>query len=147
MAGSDTTFIDTGAFYGLADRGDRSHPQAVRVMQRLRGADLVSTNLVLAETWFLARSRRGRNAAMRLWQEIREGAARIEVIQPEDLARAWEIAQAFADQDFSLTDCTSFAFIERYGIHRAFSFDRDFAIFRYGPRRNRALEVLGLQER
>lgn len=139
-----TVFVDSSAFYSLADRGDQSHAQAIQVVQRLRGADLVTTELVLAETWFLARSRQGRDAALRLWEVIREGATRVEVIRPDDLERAWAIAHDFAGQDFSLTDCTSFAFIERHGIRDAFSFDSDFAVFRYGPRRTVALRLLGL---
>jgi hypothetical protein len=32
--------------------------------------------------------------------------------------------------------------MERLGITRVASFDRDFAIYRYGPNRDRAFEVL-----
>jgi predicted nucleic acid-binding protein len=106
----------------------------------------MTTDLALAETWFLACARAGHAAAMRLWQAIRQSAVRVEVVRPEDLEQAWQIAQEFADQDFSFVDCTSFAVIERLGIRQVFSFDRDFTIFRYGPRRTRVLEVLGLSE-
>jgi predicted nucleic acid-binding protein len=39
-------------------------------------------------------------------------------------------------------DRTSFAVMQRLGLHRAASLDRDFAVFRYGPRRDRAFEVV-----
>lgn len=137
-------FVDTSAFYGLADRADRTHLVARQIAEQLRGGDLVTSNLVLAESWLLTRSRLGRPAALDLWATIRNGAAVIEPVDQRDLDRAWTIATDFADQDFSLVDCTSFALIERLGIRQAFSFDRDFLIFRYGPRRGAQLEVLGL---
>jgi predicted nucleic acid-binding protein len=43
---------------------------------------------------------------------------------------------------FSLVDRTSFAVMVRAGIERAAAFDDDFAVFRYGPRRSRAFEVV-----
>ncbi len=32
--------------------------------------------------------------------------------------------------------------MERLGVHRAVTFDDDFAVYRFGPRRDRAFEVL-----
>jgi len=37
---------------------------------------------------------------------------------------------------------TSFAVMERLGVHRGAAFDDDFAVHRFGPRRERAFEVL-----
>jgi len=139
-------FVDTSALYALADAADQWHARAARTARTLRGADLVTTDLVVAEAWFLARARLGRDAAVRLWQEVRAGGARMESIGPDDRDRAWTISRDFADQDFSLTDCVSFAVVERLGVREAFSFDRDFAVFRYGPRRRVALRVLGLED-
>jgi len=46
------------------------------------------------------------------------------------------------DQTFSIVDRTSFVVMERLGLTRVASFDRDFAIYRYGRDRNRAFEVM-----
>jgi predicted nucleic acid-binding protein len=59
-----------------------------------------------------------------------------------DLQAARTIGDIFPDQDFSVVDKTSFAVMERLGVTRAASFDRDFAIYRYGRRRDRAFEIL-----
>lgn len=50
--------------------------------------------------------------------------------------------QEFAEQDFSLIDRTSFAVMRRLGIRRAASFDDDFAVYRFGPDRSRAFQIL-----
>ncbi len=132
-------FVDTSAFYAAADSGDRSHDRAKAV---LGAADrLVTTDHVLAETWLLMRARGGRLAAERFWDAVRGGLARVETVLTGDLDRAWRIGELFPDQDFSIVDRTSFAVMERLGLHRVASFDDDFAIYRFGPRRDRAFDV------
>jgi predicted nucleic acid-binding protein len=142
----EPTFVAASALFSLAYQSDQWHAQAARVAARLQGTPLITTDVMLVETCFLTRARAGREAALRVWRELRSGVLRIECLLPDDLDRAWEIAQDFADQDFSLADCTSFAVIQRLGIRSAFSFDRDYLIFRYGPRRNTTLRVLGLSQ-
>jgi predicted nucleic acid-binding protein len=70
------------------------------------------------------------------------GVASVEPVNSADLQVARVITEEFADQDFSLVDCTSFAVMRRLGLDRAASFDADFAIFRYGARRERAFTIL-----
>lgn len=134
-----TLFVDTSAFYAAADAGDRSHARAREILSA--GDALVTTDHVLVESWLLMRSRGGRVAAERFWAGLRGGLAAVETVLPVDLDRAWQIGEAFADQDFSIVDRTSFAVMERLGVAAAASFDDDFAIYRYGPRRDRAFEV------
>ena len=59
-----------------------------------------------------------------------------------DLEVAWAIGEAFPDQDFSIVDRTSFAVMQRLGVHRVASFDADFAVYRFGRGRNRAFEIV-----
>jgi len=47
-------------------------------------------------------------------------------ITPEIIEEAWRLFKAFADHDFSFTDCTSFALMERLHINNAFTFDAHF---------------------
>lgn len=132
-------FVDTSAFYAAADSGDRSHARATAVLGA--GDALVTTDHVLVESWLLIRARGGRGAAMRFWEVVRGGLATVETVLPGDLDVAWRIGETFADQDFSIVDSTSFAVMERLGLTEVASFDDDFAIYRYGPRRERAFEV------
>ena len=135
-----TTFVDTSTWYAAADGDDRSHRRAVEILGR--GEQLLTSDHVLAETWILLRHRLHREAAERFWEGLRGGVARLELVTAADLERAWSIGQLYPDQDFSLVDRTSFAVMERLGVTQAASFDRDFALYRYGRARDRAFEVL-----
>jgi predicted nucleic acid-binding protein len=132
-------FVDSSAFYAAADAGDASHARATELLRA--GDELVTTDHVLVETWLLLRSRGGRTAAERFWQALRAGVASIETVLPSDLDMAWRIGETFPDQDFSIVDRTSFAVMERLAIATVASFDVDFAIYRFGPRRERAFDV------
>jgi uncharacterized protein len=135
-----TLFVDTSAFYAAADSSDRSHKRAKRVLGA--GEPLVTTDHVLAESWLLLRHRLGRPAAIAFWEGVRAGASAVEHVGPADLEVAWSIAAEFEDQDFSLVDMTSFAVMQRIGVLRAASLNDDFAIFRFGRRRERSFELV-----
>jgi predicted nucleic acid-binding protein len=83
-----------------------------------------------------------RTAAERFWEGLRAGVATVEVVGAADLEAAWSIGLGFPDQDFSLVDRTSFAVMQRLGVHRVATFDDHFAVFRFGRRRDRAFEIL-----
>jgi predicted nucleic acid-binding protein len=134
-----TTFVDTGAWYAIADSSDRHHEEASRFyLEQAEAGRLVTTVLVVAETWALLASHLGRDAALTFWATLRQ--ARFPVLIPDraDLEAAWHIAQGFPDQSFSLVDCVSFAIMERAGLDEAFAFDAHFLIYRFGPGRKRA---------
>lgn len=40
---------------------------------------------------------------------------------------AWDILEQYSDQDFSYTDCTSFAVMRQLGLTHAFTLDHHFA--------------------
>ncbi|MEA2025870.1 MAG: PIN domain-containing protein [Chloroflexota bacterium] len=135
-----TAFVDTSAFYAAADRGDVN---CERAMVLIAAEDrVVTSDHVLVETWSLLKSRLGHAPAERFWDGVRSSALAIEHVGPADLESAWATGEIFADQGFSIVDRTSFAVMQRLGVYRAVSFDVDFAIFRFGPRRERAFEVL-----
>lgn len=135
-----TLFVDTSTFYAAADTSDRAHERAKQVLGA--GEPLVTSDHVLAESWLLLRHRLGRPVAHAFWEAVRSGASAVEHVGPADIEVAWTIANEFADQDFSLVDMTSFAVMQRIGVLRAASLDDDFAIFRFGRRRERAYEVV-----
>jgi uncharacterized protein len=136
-------FVDTSALYALADRSDRHHAEAVSTFTDfVESYEPVTSDHVAVESWLLIRSRLGRAAALSFWDGIAGGAVALLGITAQDFWRGHAIARQWRDQAFSIVDCTSFALIERLAIARAFAFDIHFRIFRYGPLRRRALEVV-----
>jgi uncharacterized protein len=133
-------FVDTSVWYAAADRGDSGHARARRVLSE--AGRLVTTDHVLVESWQLIGRRLHRAAAERFWVVIRGGAARLEPVGQGDLDVAWSIGEAYPDQDFSIIDRTSFAVMQRLGVHTVASFDNHFAIFRFGGRAQRSFTVL-----
>lgn len=97
---------------------------------------------MLVETWLLVRHRLHRAAAERFWEGLRGGVAVVHPVTAVDLEQAWGIGEAFPDQDFSIVDRTSFAVMQRLGVHRVAAFDDDFAVFRFGPGKRRAFEMV-----
>lgn len=131
--------VDTGAWYALADRSDRHHARARRFFRSEAPHDqLLTTDLILSETFTLIGGHLGRAAAVQFWDRLRLARIPIWTIEPVDLEAGWRILQAFPDQNFSVTDCTSFALMERLGVHDAFAFDAHFLVYRFGPRRTKA---------
>jgi len=127
------TFVDTSAFYALADGDDRYHDQAKDVYEPLKDeTQLVTTDYVLLECWYLMNNHLGREEALQFWDGLTSGM--VEIVDLDLLIRkkAREIIEDYSDQDFSLVDATSFALMEQGGIERAFTFDSHFQIYRFG---------------
>lgn len=103
---------------------------------------MVTTDHVLLETWVLLRHRLHREAAERFWEGLRAGVAQLEIVSTADLEVAWGIGAAFPDQDFSLADRTSFAVMQRLGVHRVVTLDDDFAVYRFGRDLRASFQVL-----
>lgn len=135
-----TLFVDTSIWYAAADSSDRSNARAKDILKS--GGSLVTTDHVLVETWTLLHHRLQRNAAERFWDGLRSGVAIIEPVGLADLEVAWEIGNTWRDQDFTLVDRTSFAVMRRLGIDNAASFDQHFSVFRFGPKRRNAFNVV-----
>ncbi len=124
-------FVDTGAFYALADKSDTHHANAAAFYASSYGQHrLYTSDYVLIESWLLIRNKLGRPAAMTFWQTIRKGVVALLPCIPADLEHAWQICEQYADQDFSLVDAVSFAIMERLSMSTAFAFDRHFAVYR-----------------
>jgi predicted nucleic acid-binding protein len=103
---------------------------------------LWTIDAVIVELWRLVRGAAGREEADRLIQALTARGLDVQASAREDYGRAWHLAVTWVDQDFSLTDRLCFAAMERSRSYRAWSYDRDFAVIRLGPRRERALDLL-----
>jgi predicted nucleic acid-binding protein len=131
--------VDTGAWYAVADASDRHHEEARRFyLEQAPLGRLVTSDLIVAESWALISARLGRPAALTFWETLRETRTPLLTIDTSDLESAWHILHAFPDQTFSFVDCTTFALMARVGIDEAFAFDAHFLVYRFGSSRQRS---------
>lgn len=122
-------FVDTSAWYPLADPGHPEHGAVAAALRaRVRaGVAVVTTNLVVAETQALLLRRKGRSVAFAFLDAIRQPPNRIEYVDREREAAAidrW--IRRFSDQSFSLADAASFEVMTELGIEEALTLDRHF---------------------
>ena len=99
-------FVDTGAWIAIADRNDQYAKIASQFYTDIihQHRNLITSDMILVETFNLL----------------------IEPITHLDWERGWKIFDKYDDKDFSFTDCTSFALMERLKVKSAFAFDVHF---------------------
>jgi predicted nucleic acid-binding protein len=81
---------------------------------------LVTSNLVVAETYALARTRLGHGAASAWLGNL---DLSLQYQQPADHELVVALLARYSDKGFSYTDAASFVMMERLGIRLAFTFD------------------------
>lgn len=127
-------FVDTGAWIALADTGDRFHSAGVSEYPRIlrQSGRLVTTNLVIAESYNLLRRRLGHAQAIHFLDSLRQSLRLVKIYSDHALeSEAESILRRYDDQDFSLADAVSFAVMRVRGISQAFAFDRHFLVAGY----------------
>jgi len=122
-------FVDTSAYFALADRRDENHPSAVYLIQQLirEHTELLTTNYVIAETHALLLNRIGYKTALQVIEELYKSQTRIYRVREAEERKALEIIRKYTDKEFSLVDAMSFATMERLHLTQAFAFDHHFA--------------------
>ena len=125
--GRNTSFVDTSAWYALADRSDQHHNEAVEIYPKLLSGNLPlkTTNLIIAETYILIRRGIGYQAAITFLENI-ASSPRVVKIYSDSIPEEAAESILRQNQDFSITDAVSFVVMKQYGITEAFSFDKHF---------------------
>ena len=123
-------FVDTSAWYPIVVQ---RHPDHIACSSFLREAvsgcsRIVTTNLIVAESYVLLSRRVGRGAALFFIKTVRE-RPNLVVMSDVDLEAAavadWLVP--FEDQDFSFADAVSFEVMRKRGITQALTLDCHFA--------------------
>lgn len=125
-----SVLVDTSAWYPIAVPDHADHEAlSTSLRSAVRdGVSLVTTNLIVAESYALLLSRVGRRAALGFLHAVRQPPNRIEYSTPPREAAAIDQWLArFHDQRFSFTDAVSFVVMRELGIHDAITLDRHFA--------------------
>lgn len=124
-------FVDTGGWYALVDKNDPEHAVAKQLFVT-NTIPCVTTNFVFDETVTLIRTRLGWSVARDFGVRLKDSSfATLVPVKNEDEERAWNIFLKYKDKDFSYTDCTSFAVMERLRMDTAFSFDSHFLTMKF----------------
>lgn len=120
-------FADTSFWVALRFARDGRHPDAKAIWEEGPGG-LVTTELVLGETWTFLRRRAGHRQAVKFID-----AARItETLTVRDLDddlvnEAWRWLRRHDERPYSFVDATSFALMRRMRLTEALAFDGDFS--------------------
>jgi len=130
MTFPENVFVDTSAWVALANEDDANHKKAAAVYPSLLKIQkgLVTSNLIIAETYVLLLNELGHHAAMNFLERIKTSPRIMKMYSNDDVeGDAVGILGRYDDQDFSYTDAVSFVIMKRQKIRKAFCFDKHFA--------------------
>ena len=122
-------FVDTGAWLATADPRDKYHTQASNIYPtHLQNYDLlITTNVILSETYSLSLYRIGYKSTLSLMRGIlRSAKIKTLYISADHQQSALAILEKYDDQLFSLVDAISFAIMQEREIEEAFAYDSHF---------------------
>lgn len=127
--------VDTGLFVALADRSDRWHANAVKVLSTVEDS-WITTWPVLTEATHLLRTRLDIQAAVDLMQDVADGGLQVWSPSPQDLARLPSLLRKYAALPMDLADASLVLLAEHLGHGRILSTDeRDFKTYRWKRRK------------
>lgn len=122
---SEVLFVDSGAFLAYFSKKDPCHEKARKVIDKTIA--IVITDYVYDEILTLTRRRLGIKPSIEIMEHIKHNKdIEVAVVTEKDKNKAEEIFKKYTDKDFSFTDCTTFAVIERLGLKNVLSFDKHF---------------------
>lgn len=122
-------FLDTGFFIALSDKKDKNHIRAKAILKKQvqMGVRFVVGRNVLIEYIDGVTKRVSKRKAIEELEKILN--SKLLVIEPV-IERDWDKAivyfNKYSDQQIDLTDCLSFAVMERLDLKRVLTFDNDF---------------------
>jgi len=131
MRALEDIFVDSSAWIALADEDDLHHKEAAAAYPSiLKNAKiLVTSNLVIAETYVVVLNEMGHREAIEFLELIKASPRILKTYSNESVeADAERTLSKYSDQSFSYTDAVSFAIMKRQKIRKAFSFDNHFVI-------------------
>ena len=119
--------VDTSFWVALRFRRDARHPDARALWESGPGA-LLTTTLIIGETWTFLRRKAGHHAAVQFIDAAeRLSGLTIRHIDEDVEAEAWRWLRRHDERPYSFVDATSFVLMKRLRIREAMAFDGDYA--------------------
>jgi len=131
-AGAAALFMDTWGWGTISNPEEIGHQKVKEILWNLpkSGTHLVTTNLVLAETYTLVRFRIHHQAALELHKKVEALIStrllKVIYVTNELEQAAWKIFERYSDKNFSFTDCTSFVTMQILMIRQVITGDQHF---------------------
>ena len=122
-------FVDSSAWIALTDKDDSHHINAASSYPSIfrNHKTLVTSNLVIAETYIVILKELRPKAAIEFLERIKASPRILKIYSNENIETEAEgILTKYMDQDFSYTDAVSFVIMKRQKIRKAFCFDKHF---------------------
>ncbi|HHT47619.1 MAG TPA: type II toxin-antitoxin system VapC family toxin [Firmicutes bacterium] len=122
-------FVDTSFWCALYNVKDINHHQASILWKKAASqpVKLFVSGYIFDGTITLVRMRIGHSHALELAESLLQSKV-VNFLEADKEIRekAWQFFKKYAVQDFSFTDCSSFALMQLYGIKKVLAFDRHF---------------------
>jgi predicted nucleic acid-binding protein len=125
----EDVFVDSSAWIALADKGDSHHKEAASSYPSIfkNHRNLVTSNLVIAETYIVLLKELTHKAATEFLERIKASPRILRICSNEDIETEAEgILAKYSDQDFSYADAVGFVIMKRQKIRKSFCFDKHF---------------------
>lgn len=119
-------FVDTSFWVGLQLPRDQYHRDAAKIWRKGPGA-LISSDLVLGETWTFLRRRAGHREARAFYEAVTSSVVVIRHIDEDLVGEAWNWLSRHDEREYSFVDATSFALMRRLRLREALAYDGDFS--------------------
>ena len=133
-----TALIDTGFLLAVISANDRSHEACVLAMEQEPNPLLPAP--ILTELAYMTVRAIGHAAFVRLMRSVFAGELQLIFAHQEDIQRAIDIMEQYADSRIDYVDCVIAAMAERLEITRILTIDqRHFRILR--PRHTPAFDL------
>jgi hypothetical protein len=134
-----TALLDTGFLLAVLDADDELHDICVLALTEER--DPVLPDMVIPELAYLVLRELGYPALIKFLDSVVKGELALERATIQDLARAAEVLEKYADSKIDFVDCVIMAMAERLNIKRIMTVDqRHFQMFR--PKHCPAFEIV-----
>jgi predicted nucleic acid-binding protein len=121
-------FVDTSFLIAYAVSGDSRHADALALRSSFSTEALITSTMILGETWTTLRRRLGhvrtRGWIDELWALEHLRVDRVDPVLEE---QAWAWLRDHDERPYSYVDATSFALMRKLRIREALAFDGDFA--------------------